>query len=296
MKMSKILALAITWILGASAFTDNAALADENDPTLARTEEVTYVDMEAETATTVQDLAPLTGRSPDEWEFVVNFYLWMTGIKGENTVGAITVPLDLDFSFIFDNLEGAFSSHFEARKGTWGAFFDFAYVSLGKQDIELPVTLPSGTTPTAEFGFNIWAMELMGNYRIGSERSAFDVLGGIRYNRQDLDVALLGLPRELAGGYDVNWTDPVFGGRYLTRVHDRVFLTLRGDVGGFGAGSELTVNVQGGVGIDLTRRLGLIFQYKFMDIEYEEGTRGQADFFRYDAQQQGALLGLSIYF
>ncbi len=259
--------------------------------------------LQSTSAITAQDLAPLTGRSPDEWQFVVAGYLWMANLQGSNTIGALTVPIEVDFSTIWDNLDGAFAAHIEARKGAWGAFFDVSYFAIGKDDIEISLPnappqagqLPEDLLPTIDISFSNSIFEAMANYRFGSETSALDVFGGIRYNRLAQDV-VVGGPGDLSGGYDVNWTDPVFGGRYLHRVRDRVLILLRGDVGGFGAGSEFTWNVSGGVSIDVHRRIGLDFLYKYMDIEYRDGTKGTIDFFEYVSTTQGVLLGLSFYF
>jgi hypothetical protein len=284
--------------LGLPPFALASEHADRFDEALSESP----TEVELESTTTTQGLAPLSGRSAEEWEFMLSIYLWMANLEGSNTIGAITVPIGVDFSTIWDNLDGAFASHFEFRKGAWGGFVDFSYFAVGKDDITIsierpqPTQLPEDLLPTIEFDFSNWIFEAMATYRFGSERNAFDVFGGLRYNRLAQNVAIGGQFNELSGGYDVNWTDPVFGGRYLGRVHDRVWIIARGDVGGFGAGSELTWNFQGGVTIDVHRRIGLNVLYKYMDIDYEEGTRGNRDYFEYEATTQGALLGISFYF
>ena len=55
-------------------------------------------------------------------------------------------------------------------------------------------------------------------------------------------------------------------------------LLARADVGGFGAGSKFTLNLQ----------------YRWMDIDYEKGDSGQLDYFKFDSSMHGALLGVTF--
>ncbi len=73
-------------------------------------------------------------------------------------------------------------------------------------------------------------------------------------------------------------------------------MSARADFGGFGAGSELTTNLQGGIAILLREKLLLVFQYRWMDVEYEHGTDRLPDFYRYEATSQGPLIGFGFEF
>jgi len=109
----------------------------------------------------------------------------------------------------------------------------------------------------------------------------------------DLDFSQIGGPsRDLP----IDWTDPIVGGRWIGQVHPKVRLSGRADFGGFGAGSELTTNLAGGVAILLREKLLLVFQYRWMDVDYEQGGPLAPDLFNYDATSQGALLGFGFEF
>ena len=70
------------------------------------------------------------------------------------------------------------------------------------------------------------------------------------------------------------------------------------DFGGFGAGANLTTNLQGGVAVTLKEKMLLVFQYRWMDID--SYTQGDAplnrDFLEYDATSQGLLIGFGLAF
>ena len=50
------------------------------------------------------------------WDYDLGIYLWALGMDGTMTVRGQEAPVDVGFSDIVDNLEMAFSTHFEANK------------------------------------------------------------------------------------------------------------------------------------------------------------------------------------
>ena len=55
--------------------------------------------------------------STDNWQFnLAPMYLWAVSINGDQTVQGIDVDLDVPFSDIFKNLNGALIFHFEGIK------------------------------------------------------------------------------------------------------------------------------------------------------------------------------------
>lgn len=222
-----------------------------------------------------------------DWEVVLAFYLEATSISGTNTIGEDTTELDVPFSTIIDKLEAAFSGHAELRQGSVGFIADVVIVKLGDQD----VTLPNGLT--GDFTFDMFILEALGSYRLGEVRSgAVDLFGGIRIRELALEFTFPGIP--FTQGFDVTWMDPIIGARYMRQLHPRIGLVVRGDVGGFKLGSQYTWNVQGGIGISLTKWLGLLLEYKYLQVDYQEGEGD--DFFEYDATEQGPLFAIAIRF
>ena len=66
------------------------------------------------------------------WQFnLAPFYIWGVAIDGDVTVGTNTVPVELPFSDITDNLEAAFIIHFEGmHKSSWGFLVDVNYLDV----------------------------------------------------------------------------------------------------------------------------------------------------------------------
>lgn len=84
------------------------------------------------------------------------------------------------------------------------------------------------------------------------------------------------------------WVDPFIGFRGRADLSDRLYLTGRGDIGGFGVGSDLAWNVYGALGTDLTDRTCVEVGYRHYQDEYERGG------FLYDSALHGPFIGVRI--
>ena len=102
----------------------------------------------------------------------------------------------------------------------------------------------------------------------------------------------------IARGGSVDWVDPLVGGRIRHQLVPGHELMLRGDIGGFGAGSEFSWNVLGAYSFKICIYDGVTYSgllgYRALDVDYEQGA-GRTKY-EYDVLQHGPLTGLSIAF
>ena len=122
------------------------------------------------------------GSSNKDWEFsLAPMYLWAVSIDGDQTVKGIEVDLDIPFSDIFDNLNGALTFHFDGLyKQRWGFFTDLNYIVLEADD------------GAVDIDFTETMAELAGYYRVTSGAHAIDGLGGLRYSSMDVELDIPG--------------------------------------------------------------------------------------------------------
>ncbi len=231
------------------------------------------------------------GQSGKDWEFnLAPFYLWGVSLSGDMTLGgnaANTVPVDVNFSDIFDNLSAAFIFHFEAtNKNKWGLLADLNYLKISgdnttpigiKQDVDLELTL----------------FELGGYYRVTQQQHRFDFLFGGRYLGIKPEVKLSGGPgpgRTLDPSK--SWVDPFFGVRWRWQFADTASLIMRGDIGGFGIGSDFAG--QGAILIDWQpfQYVGFLIGYRALYMNYKDGSG--SDEFKYDATMYGPIVGINF--
>lgn len=219
-------------------------------------------------------------KSNSDWTFsLAPMYLWAVSIDGDQTVKGHTVDLDVPFSEIFDDLNGALTFHFEGmHKQRWGFLTDLNYIVLEMDD---------GST---DVDFTEIMYELAGFYRINRGTHAIDGLAGLRYSSMEVELDLPSPVNNVDQRKD--WVDPYLGLRWQWKFAENWGSRLRGDVGGFGVGSDQTYNLVGLVDFKPWKHVGLFGGYRVLYQDYSTGSGKNR--FSYDATMHGPALGLNV--
>jgi len=214
----------------------------------------------------------------ERWSFTITPYLWAAGFDGNTAANGVGSEIDTDYSFFsLENLDWTLGTAFEAQKGRWTVLIDGLYVEFSDA-FDAPA-------------FASTAAEVSGGYLETSAAvptakvAGLEVVFGMRYVALESDVRLT---PSLAGDASESWLDPLVGVRFEHAFNDRWSVTLRGDVGGFGAASDLTTNVAATFGYRLTDALTMRFGYRALQMDFED------DGFVVDAIAQGYAVGLSV--
>jgi hypothetical protein len=222
-------------------------------------------------------------KGDDAWHFdLAPFYLWAASVEGDFGVGPISSSLDASFGDIVDNLDMVFTAHFEARKGAYGLIFNLDYLNLGHE-----ATLPVG--PKLKIDFKNTMVEFDGFYRIRKDAHNFDLLAGLRYTKQDTSITLKPGP---SAGADESWWDPIIGARWQFGFADGWSLSTRGDIGGFGVGTDFTWQLTGIVQWQPWKNVALLAGYRALNQDYEEGCC--VDRYKWDGILHGPVLGVNF--
>ena len=80
----------------------------------------------------------------------------------------------------------------------------------------------------------------------------------------------------------------------MPQISEDWSLSLRGDIGGFGMGSDLTWNVQGWTIWAFADSMSLVVQYWALSVDYCDGTRGTSERFCYDTITHGPAEGMAF--
>lgn len=222
----------------------------------------------------------------DGWDYEIAQYLWASAIKSEIAIGDTTSESDVKFGDLLEHLKFAGTLHGEARKGRWGIFADINYAKLGEATEKRVGEGLKSLNIDVKVDFEQTVAEVGGFYRFGGERSAFDLLGGGRYIYMGTDVEF----GPLSVGADKDWFDPFIGGRFVTKLTDRWAFTIRGDVGGFGAGTDLTWNAVAMFRYRMTKHSELGFGYRHMEIDASD------DDGSFDSVMTGPMIGMGFRF
>ena len=209
-------------------------------------------------------------------------YMWGTGIDGTVGVGGREADVSRSFSDILKDLQFGGMAAYSHSNGRWAFMADAVIANLGvsgrgeqgvvRADIDVDMTLLE-----ADLGWEA--------------SDTFRLFAGARYIDLSNKVELRIGNQVFRGKGSESWVDPLVGFRLSTARAHRLGFWLRGDVGGFGAGSDLAWNASAGVSFRLSDRFSLGLGYRVLDIDYENGSG--ADRFRYNTQMSGLVAGMA---
>jgi hypothetical protein len=219
------------------------------------------------------------------WQHTVFVYAMGAALDGTARIGNVQVDVDLSTSDVLDALEFGAMAAYRADNGTWSFTADATFMGLGGYE------RTEGGRVKGEI--DVDQMTLMGTFgRRWTDHLEF--LFGLAYVDLSADLKVTGELIKLAAGRDADWIDPTLGLQYSRPLGDDWRLTLRGDIGGFGVGSDFMYHLLAGVGWQASKAVGIFGGYRLISFDYEEGS-GRS-YQRYDLTEQGPLLGVSISF
>ena len=223
-------------------------------------------------------VAPPTVRAaePNKWTFDASLYGLAAGMSGNVGVGSINAPVDFGFDKVLDNLDFAMMGKVRVGYDRWALNTDVIYMNLGASKNNVTVDLSQ------------WMVEPTLSYRVTQH---IEALAGARYNN---------ISGELRGPFGRNptstqqWWDPIVGVNLSLPLGKYFSFNVRGDVGGFGVGSDLTWQAFPHFGWRFAKWASLEAGYRWLGVDYETGSG--ADRFKYDMVIQGPQLGFTVHF
>jgi hypothetical protein len=215
-------------------------------------------------------------------EYSITPFLWGVSLSGTTETGGVGGEVDASFSDILDVLEFALPVHFEAKGPVWTLIAEVNYNALASD-------LKPSVGGAGELEVDMLIAELVSGYQL---TNSFELLFGARYVDIDNTLTFRAGPnrpkRRFNAGQD--WIDPLIGFRYGGPISRRWLFSLRGDVGGFGLGSDLTWNLRTGFGVEVSEVTTLRFGWHTMDFDYDDNN------FLYDMTQSGPEIGATFKF
>jgi hypothetical protein len=227
--------------------------------------------------------------SPDRWEFTVLPYILFPHMDGELGLGPVAVDVESSPSDIFSNLQFGAMLAGQAKRGPWAIGLNFMYMDLGKE-LET-ITGPGGIQLDGELGAYQGMVELTGFRAL---TPWLEVLAGGRINFLGADVSLTAAQQSLNQNFDESWIDPFIGLRLTAPNTGKWTVAVRGDIGGFGIGSNFAWQVRGRVGYRVSKLIEVGAAYWASGMDYESGTAPTQ--FSYDVTSFGPQIGVGFNF
>jgi hypothetical protein len=220
------------------------------------------------------------------WHLVATPYLWFPGVHGTVGVGDRDASVHASPGDLLSHFRFGLMGTLEARYKRLVLPVDIVWVRLGDEKALPGPNLGSTTANvkvkefilTPKIGFRI----------VNQEKLKIDALTGFRYwhlgQNLQFSPSILGL--NISGSQ--NWVDPLVGGRIEAALSSKVVVNILGDVGGWGAGSQLDYQVVGILGYRIKPKWTLQAGYRYLDVNYRSGSS------ILDTATAGAVFGVSI--
>lgn len=203
------------------------------------------------------------GSEAQDWSGQVTLYGWGAGVTGDFTpfTGAPTLSFDKSLSEVLEDLDGAFFVTGLARRGDLVLFGDFTYSASSRAGLTLL------GPATGEVTIRSLTLAAGRHFDLGGG-SHVDVLGGFRAWSLDGRVSVPAIGVDVAPGSD--FVDPIIALRGSAPLSDRWSLLGHIDLGGFGAGSDLTWQAAITANYQATERLYLSFGWRHLYLDYSD--------------------------
>jgi hypothetical protein len=226
-----------------------------------------------------------------KWNFNTDVYLIFPYMKGDIGIGnELTAPVDATPGDIFSKLKMGGMLYLEAHNNKWAVTSDLIFMNL-KQDIDPSEFWDNGTAGAKQL---VW--EPAGLYRL---LPFLEIGAGGRLN--NLQTSIDGRRNAFpAGTYEVSesasktWFDPILITRLTADIKEKWLFRFRGDIGGFGVGSDLTWQLQAYVGYRFTKLFQLTAGYRYLSTDYDKGT--DAERFVYNVDTFGPEISFGFNF
>lgn len=240
---------------------------------------------------------PAATTSDDDWHTDLALYLWFPGMHGETGLFDRDVGFKASATDILSHFRFGFMGTLGAQKGRFVAIGDLIWVRLRtdpQRTLLIPPSLGIGA-PQIEVSAQVKAQMFIltpefGYRFVDREKLKVDALMGLRYWHLGASTQFTPSPLGLNFSQSANWVDPLMGARILFPLSPKLLVTIMGDGGGWGAGSQLDYQILGAIGYTLTPKWTLGAGYRYLFVNYHPGN------FLYQAAMSGAMLGVTYHF
>lgn len=223
-----------------------------------------------------------------EWNYGFGAGAGWTNIEGTQGFNTLVGPVSYDVSFSPDDLSDMTSSGYGiggyATDGKW--LVQYALSSIELEDAD--TTTVAAHTVNTLINFTTSGGEVTVGYPISRSAAVATFLdAGLRYTKHELDnLATITGPTVNTQEkivFSNNWTDAIVGLTINVPLSQSWSWNNRLNAG-FG-GSDGTYFATTGATWRFHKHWSTILRAKYVNVKYENGSQGQSDWYRYDAEE-----------
>lgn len=223
----------------------------------------------------------------ESWEFTLAPYLLFPHMNGRLAIGDTEADVDVGPGDIFERLDFGAMLYLELANQDWSVALDVIYMNLGER----------GMTPITgrdiEVDLKQTAVQAQALRRVAAWAEV-----GLGGRLSSIDGTLTIEPGEILPGTEriktETWLDLLIAARFVIPDAGKWDVGVRGDIGGFGIGSDFAWQVFPFAGYRFSRLFELLLGYRAIGMDYESG-EGET-LFVYDMSIFGPQIGFLFRF
>jgi hypothetical protein len=219
------------------------------------------------------------------WQHTAAIYMLAAGMSGKAAIGPVDADVDVPFSEILENLEFGGMAAYRGTNGRWSVMVNSMFIGLG-------ITKDGPLGGSAEVDFDQTMLEVDGGWRFAK---GLELYFGLRGTDIDMNIEVrptIGTTQTADDRH--SWVDPLVGIRYEVPMGSKWTFVGRGDIGGFGVGSDFAWQAMTHFDWRISKRFGAAFGYVALDMDYKDGEG--SDFFKYDILGSGPFAAGTFHF
>src|SRR5262249_41470079 len=206
--------------------------------------------------------------APDDVEFRIGIPGWISGLSGDFGVRGVVADTDISFGDLLNTLDMMAAGSIYARYHRWEFSADGLYLKVS-DSAPLRGILFGNARVSLKDAFS---EQFLGYRLINCNNAVLSVFAGARYNYESGDFRLLSARRLVSGrsvSGSVDWVDPVVGASGRIHLWKPLSFWTKADLGGFGAASDLTWQVQGGLELRINSWLYSNIGWRYLKNDYD---------------------------
>jgi hypothetical protein len=237
-------------------------------------------------------IAPGFAQAQDAWRNTVTPYFMATTIEGDASLRDITADVDVPAAEVLDSLELGGMVRYRGESERFSINGELTYMKLS-DDKSVPLGSSGDVAVEVENEMLIVQADV-GFKFVSSGRGFAEVYLGVRYTDLTVEAqavfpGVLGTRRTEG---DDDFVDPVIGMRSDMPLSDRWTLKVQTDVGGFGAGMDVTWIAFGALEYRFSDGIGVWFGYQGLGQDFDDA--GDRENLAMDVIYHGPVLGLAL--
>lgn len=215
----------------------------------------------------------------DDWKFGIGTGFFGLNIDGDIGVRNIEVPVDLSSSDVSDLMESAFGFAGFAKNGKWT-------INYGLAHLELEDKLQAEAAE-AKLTFTADSLYVNAAYQLNGGLSTYF---GVRNTTHEIKLKATSNVSSVDEKQETDWTDAYIGLAYAKQIGKATMWTTKADIGGGGSDGSATFNT--GVAWQFSQNWVASLYGNYYTVDFKEGSKGDADYYMYDASEFGVGAGI----